>query len=91
MYSMYQLCCRVHGGGATDDDDDDNQEAKDHDKEDHDNKDHDKEDHYAEYQANDDEEGQALKSDTNKPLMNLEDHKVAMKVIKTAMVMIQFN
>ena len=89
MYSMYQLCCRVHGGGATDDDD--NQEAKDHDKEDHDNKDHDKEDHYAEYQANDDEEGQALKSDTNKPLMNLEDHKVAMKVIKTAFVMVQFN
>ena len=85
MYSMYQLCCRVHGGGATDDDDDD-QEAKDHDKEDHDT-----EDHYAEYQANDDEEGQALKSDTNKPLMNLEDHKVAMKVIKTAIVMIQFN
>ena len=72
MYSMYQLCCRVHGG-----DDDDDQEAKDQEKEDH-------------YQAND-EEGQALKSDTNKPLMNLEDHKVAMKVIKTAFVMIQFN
>ena len=68
---MDQFFCRVHGGAA------DDQEAKDHNKEYHD-KDDDKDDD----QTND-EEAQALKPNTNKPLMNFKDHRVPMKDSKT--------